>query len=87
MKNSIPVLHSSAAMMKIAEMEYSGANSIFLRYIYNHSKYLVEYLELGCLTDEHPQFRERYEPVRYPKIGLKMTQPLCILTPATISNT
>ena len=30
-KNAIPVLHSSAAMLKMAEMEYSGANSIFLR--------------------------------------------------------
>merc|ERR1711915_1170705 len=30
-KNSIPVLHSCAAMLKIAEMEYSGGNSIFLR--------------------------------------------------------
>ena len=31
-KNAIPVLHSSAAMLKVAEMEYSGANSIFLRW-------------------------------------------------------
>merc|ERR1712147_246323 len=31
-KNSIPVLHSCAAMLKIAEMEYSGANSIFIRF-------------------------------------------------------
>ena len=30
-KCSIPMLHSSAALLKIAEMEYSGANSIFLR--------------------------------------------------------
>ena len=30
-KNSIPMLHSSAALLKIAEMDYTGANSIFLR--------------------------------------------------------
>lgn len=30
-KTSIPMLHSSAAILKIAEMDYSGANSIFLR--------------------------------------------------------
>lgn len=30
-KTSIPVLHSSAALLKIAEMDYNGANSIFLR--------------------------------------------------------
>ncbi|XP_062507779.1 bystin-like [Corticium candelabrum] len=30
-KTSIPVLHSAAALLKIAEMDYSGANSIFMR--------------------------------------------------------
>ena len=31
-KNSIAILHSCAAMIRIAELEYTGANSIFLRY-------------------------------------------------------
>lgn len=30
-RNSIPILHSCAVMVKIAEMDYTGANSIFLR--------------------------------------------------------
>ncbi len=30
-KNSIPMLHSAAALLKLAEMRYSGANSIFIR--------------------------------------------------------
>ncbi|KAL5489456.1 hypothetical protein EMCRGX_G018549 [Ephydatia muelleri] len=30
-KTSVPMLHSGTAVLKIAEMEYSGANSIFLR--------------------------------------------------------
>lgn len=30
-KVSIPMLHSAAAIIKIAEMDYNGANSIFLR--------------------------------------------------------
>lgn len=30
-RNQIPVLHSSACLLKICEMEYSGANSIFIR--------------------------------------------------------
>ena len=30
-KNSVPVLHSAAAMLKIAEMPYTGASSMFLR--------------------------------------------------------
>ena len=41
-KNSIPILHSCACMLKIAEMEYSGANSIFLR-IFLDKKYALPY--------------------------------------------
>jgi len=41
-KNSIPILHSSAAILKIAEMEYTGANSIFLR-IFFDKKYALPY--------------------------------------------
>lgn len=41
-KNSIPMLHSSAAILKIAEMEYTGANSILLR-IFFDKKYALPY--------------------------------------------
>ncbi|XP_066588479.1 bystin [Prorops nasuta] len=41
-KNSIPMLHSSAALLKIAEMDYTGANSIFLR-IFLDKKYALPY--------------------------------------------
>jgi len=41
-RNSIPVLHSSAAILKIAEMDYTGANSIFLR-IFFDKKYALPY--------------------------------------------
>nr|XP_023019554.1 bystin [Leptinotarsa decemlineata] len=41
-KNSIPILHSSAAMLRIAEMDYTGANSIFLR-IFFEKKYALPY--------------------------------------------
>ncbi|XP_072382297.1 bystin [Diabrotica undecimpunctata] len=41
-KNSIPILHSSAALLKIAEMDYTGANSIFLR-IFFDKKYALPY--------------------------------------------
>ncbi|XP_072766773.1 bystin [Anoplolepis gracilipes] len=41
-KNSIPMLHSSAAILKIAEMDYTGANSIFLR-IFLDKKYALPY--------------------------------------------
>lgn len=41
-RNSIPILHSSAAMLKIAEMDYTGANSIILR-IFFDKKYALPY--------------------------------------------
>lgn len=41
-KNSIPILHSAAAMLKIAEMEYTGANSIILRILFD-KKYALPY--------------------------------------------
>lgn len=41
-RNSVPVLHSSAAILKIAEMDYTGANSIFLRILFD-KKYALPY--------------------------------------------
>jgi essential nuclear protein 1 len=41
-KNSIPVIHSAAAMNKVAEMDYSGASSIFLRVLFD-KKYALPY--------------------------------------------
>lgn len=39
---SIPVLHSSACLLKICEMEYSGANSIFIRILLD-KRYALPY--------------------------------------------
>nr|CAI5838845.1 unnamed protein product [Callosobruchus analis] len=41
-RNSIPILHSSAAILKIAEMDYVGSNSIFLR-IFFDKRYALPY--------------------------------------------
>ncbi|XP_030378167.1 bystin [Scaptodrosophila lebanonensis] len=41
-RNSIPVLHSSACLLKICEMNYSGANSIFIRYFLD-KRYALPY--------------------------------------------
>ncbi|KAJ7381016.1 hypothetical protein OS493_004611 [Desmophyllum pertusum] len=48
-KTSIPVLHSSAAMLKIAEMDYSGANSIFLRQFFD-KKYALPYRVIDAVV-------------------------------------
>lgn len=41
-RNQIPILHSSACLLKICEMEYSGANSIFIR-IFLDKRYALPY--------------------------------------------
>lgn len=48
-RNSIPLLHSSAAIFKIAEMDYTGANSIFLR-IFLDKKYALPYRVVDALV-------------------------------------
>ncbi|KFW05831.1 Bystin, partial [Fulmarus glacialis] len=55
-KCSIPVLHSSAAMLKIAEMQYSGANSIFLRLLID-KKYALPFRVVDALVFHFLAFR------------------------------
>lgn len=55
-KCSIPVLHSSAAMLKIAEMTYNGANSIFLRILID-KKYALPFRVLDALVFHFLAFR------------------------------
>merc|ERR1712010_284636 len=52
---SIPVLHSSAAMLKIAEMPYSGPNSIFLRVLLN-KKYALPYRVIDAIVAHFHRF-------------------------------
>jgi len=55
-KVSIPVLHSAAAMLKIAEMEYSGANSIFLRILLD-KKYALPFRVIDALVHHFSRFQ------------------------------
>ena len=48
-RTSVPVLHSSAAMLKIAEMPYTGANSIFLRMLLD-KKYALPFRVVDALV-------------------------------------
>ncbi|OQR71861.1 bystin-like [Tropilaelaps mercedesae] len=48
-KNSVPVLHACACMLKLAEMEYSGANSIFLRVLVD-KRYTLPYRVIDALV-------------------------------------
>ena len=60
-KRSIPMLHSAAVMLKIAEMEYSGACSIFLRILFD-KKYALPYRVVDSVVFHFLKFRnERRE--------------------------
>lgn len=55
-KRSIPMLHSAAVMLKIAEMEYSGACSIFLRILFD-KKYALPYRVVDSVVFHFLRFR------------------------------
>ena len=48
-KNSLPMLHSAAALLKLAEMEYTGSNSIFIRILLD-KKYALPYRVIDALV-------------------------------------
>lgn len=48
-KNSIPMLHSAAAILKLAEMDYNGATSIFLR-IFFDKKYALPFRVIDAVV-------------------------------------
>jgi essential nuclear protein 1 len=63
-KTSIPVLHSSAALLHIAEMDYSGPNSLVIRVLLD-KKYALPFKVLEALVQHFYRFvhDERTMPV------------------------
>ncbi|KAL3141390.1 hypothetical protein ABBQ32_004967 [Trebouxia sp. C0010 RCD-2024] len=61
---SLPVLHSAAALLRIADMAYSGTNSFFIRVLLD-KKYALPYRVIDGLVDHFTQFQreERVLPV------------------------
>ncbi|XP_059806039.1 bystin [Hypanus sabinus] len=74
-KCSIPVLHTSAAMLKIAEMEYNGANSIFLRLMID-KKYALPFRVIDALVFHFLRFQadKRTLPVLWHQCLLTFAQ-------------
>ncbi|GBP56364.1 Bystin [Eumeta japonica] len=58
-RNSIPVLHSGAALLKIAEMDYTGANSIFLRILLD-KKYALPYRVVDAVVFHFLRFERDF---------------------------
>ncbi|OWR51780.1 bystin [Danaus plexippus] len=74
-RNSVPVLHSSAALLKIAEMEYTGANSIFLRILFD-KKYALPYRVVDSVVFHFLRFHNetRLLPVLWHQAFLTFVQ-------------
>lgn len=74
-RHSIPVLHTSAAMLRIAEMDYSGANSIFLRVFFD-KKYALPYRVVDAAVFHFLGFRsdKRELPVLWHQALLTFVQ-------------
>jgi len=74
-KCSIPPLHGAAAMLKIAEMDYSGANSIFLRVMVD-KKYTLPYRVIDALANHFVRFAidDRELPVLWHQALLTFAQ-------------
>lgn len=61
-KTSIPILHSSATLLKIAEMDYTGANSIFIRTLIE-KKYALPYRVVDAVTFHFMKFQHDPRPL------------------------
>lgn len=74
-KCSIPLLHSSAALLKIAEMDYNGANSIFLRLLIE-KKYALPYRVVDAVVFHFLRFLsdDRALPVLWHQSFLRFIQ-------------
>ena len=73
----VPQAHSSAALLKMAHMRYSGAMSIFIRILLN-KKYALSSLVINALVEKHfAPFRNVPGPlpVIWHQVSSKCAQP------------
>lgn len=56
-KVSIPVLHSAAALLRLAEMEYAGPTSLFIRVLLD-KKYALPYKVVDALVFHFLRFAD-----------------------------
>ena len=56
-KTSIPMLHSSVALMKLAQMQYSGVSSLFIRVLLD-KKYALPHKVLDALVEHFSETSE-----------------------------
>ena len=75
---SIPMMHSAAALLKVAEMRYSGANSLFLTVLLN-KKYALPYRVVDALVEHFTSFQSetRTLPVLWHQVSSDRFGPSC----------
>lgn len=78
---SIPVLHSGAALLKLAEMDYSGPNSLFIRVLLD-KKYALPYKVVDALVFHFLRFKrdKRELPVLWHQSFLVFAQRSVLLS-------
>lgn len=74
-KVSIPVLHSAAALLRLAEMEYSGPTSLFIRVLLD-KKYALPYKVVDSLVFHYLRFAEPNSGVELDKITRERRMPV-----------
>ncbi|CBQ73685.1 related to ENP1-required for pre-rRNA processing and 40S ribosomal subunit synthesis [Sporisorium reilianum SRZ2] len=74
-KVSIPVLHSAAALLRLAEMEYSGPTSLFIRVLLD-KKYALPYKVVDSLVFHYLRFAEPHSGVELDKITRERRMPV-----------
>lgn len=74
-ENSIPPLHAAAAMLKIAELDYNGVNSLFLRVLVE-KKYALPFRVLDAMVFHFLKFRreKRVLPVLWHQCFLSFVE-------------
>ncbi|CAI5445294.1 unnamed protein product [Caenorhabditis angaria] len=74
-KVPVPMFHAAAAMLKIAEMEYTGANSVFLRALID-KKYALPYRAIDAVVNHFIRLKtdERDMPVLWHQCLLSLCQ-------------
>ena len=56
-KNSVPVLHASAALLKMSQMPYSGSTSVFMHTLLN-KKYALPYMVVDGMVEHLLRFEK-----------------------------
>lgn len=61
-RTSIPVVHSAAALLRLADMEYNGVNSFFIRVLLD-KRYALPYRVVDALVDHFLSFKNEQRAV------------------------